>query len=194
MLMTSRPRARGFTLIEILITIVVVGILAGLAVVGFSRYIRASHTEEAQDIVIHIRAAEEAFYAENGAYLDVSGCVGTGCSYPSKNPGAFATTWGAQCTWCKNPNVGWSGLAYQPSKPVYFGYSVIADAATGPLGRGLGTQAVNGQPLNLTNLGANGAPWYFIEADANITGDGTSFTHVYGMSGMTQLFVEGSGN
>jgi type IV pilus assembly protein PilA len=192
--MTSRRRARGFTLIELLITIVLVGILAVLAVVGFTRYIRASHTEEAQDIVTHIRTAEEAFYAENGAYLDVSGCVGTNCSYPSKSPGAFATAWGAPCTWCKNPGVGWSGLAYQPSKPVYFGYSVIADAAVAPVGRGLGAQTVNGKPLDLTNLGANAAPWYFVEADANITGDNTNFTHVYGMSGMTQLFVEGSGN
>ena len=37
-------------------------------------------------------------------------------------------------------------------------------------------------------------PWFFIEADANISGDATNFTHVYGMSGTNAIFVDGEGN
>ena len=47
--------------------------------------------------------------------------------------------------------------------------------------------------MNLTGM-VNGQPWYFVEADANISGDGVSWTHVYGMSGNNQIFVDGDGN
>jgi type II secretory pathway pseudopilin PulG len=177
-----------------MIVVAVIGVLAALGTVAYTRYVRASHAEEAQDMVVNIRAAEEAFLAENGAYLDVSGCVGTGCSYPSQTPGSFATAWGGACGWCKNPAIGWTGLTVAPSVPVYYGYSVIADSTNPPSSRGLGTQMYNGQPLNLSALGAHGAPWYFVEADGNITGDGVNFTHVYGMSGSKQIFVNGAGN
>jgi len=191
--MGLRRRARAFTLIEMMIVVVVVGVLSVIALVAYRRWVRSAHVGEAQDMVANIRAAEEAFYAENGGYLDVSGCLGKGCSYPSQNPGAFATQWGGPCSWCKNPLTGWSGLTVHASAPVYFGYSVIADAQTPPSGR-VGTKTVNGQALDLSQMGLNGSPWYFVEADANISGDGVSFTHVYGMSGTSQIFVDGEGN
>jgi prepilin-type N-terminal cleavage/methylation domain-containing protein len=188
----SRP-ARGFTLIEMLAVVVILGVLATIATVAYRRYVRASHVEEAQDMVINIRAAEEAFYGENNGYLDVSGCLGTNCTYPSRSPGAFKTSWGGPCGWCKNPASGWDGLAVSANGPVYYGYAVIADAATPPAGRGVGSaQVYHGRPLDVTNLGAGGNPWYFVEADGNLTGDNVHFTHVYGVSGMTQIFVDGA--
>lgn len=191
--MGFRRRARAFTLIEMMIVVAVVGVLSVIALVAYRRWVRSAHLSEAQDMVANIRTAEDAFYAENGGYLDVSGCLGNGCSYPSRTPGAFATQWGGPCGWCKNSASGWSRLAVHASAPVFFGYSVIADAAIPPSGR-VGTKTVNGQALDLGNLGANGTPWYFVEADANLSGDGVSFTHVYGMSGTSQIFVDGEGN
>ncbi len=178
---------------EMMATIVIIGILAAIAVVAYTKYVRASHVEEAQDMVIHIRQAEEAFFGENGAYLDVSGGVGTGHTYPSQNPGAFKTQWGGPCGWCTNPASGWDGLGVSTNGAVYYGYAVIADSTNTPGGRGIGAaQTYNGKPLDVTNLGIGGKPWYFVEADGNISGDGVNFSHVYGMSGMTQIFVDGA--
>ncbi len=191
--MGSRRQARGFTLIEMLVVVVLIGILATIATVAYRRYVRASHLEEAQDMVVHIRAAEESFLAENGAYLDVSGRLGTGYSYPSGSPGAFATAWGARCTTCTNPAIGWTGLAVMPTAPVFYGYSVIADSTNAPVSRGVPSLTAS-TGVDISGLGADGAPWYFVEADGNISGDGTSFTHVYGMSGLTQILVVGAGN
>jgi prepilin-type N-terminal cleavage/methylation domain-containing protein len=191
--MASWRRARGFTLMEMMTVVVMIGILAMIGAVAYRKYVRAAHVEEAQNIVISIRQAEEAFFAENGAYLDVSGDLGIGHTYPAQNPGAFVTAWGAPCSWCRNPNSGWDGLAVSPSAPVYYGYAVIADAAQTPTGRGVGpNQTYQGKPFDVTALGAGGKPWYFVEADGNLSGDGQSFTHVYGMSGMTQIFVDGA--
>jgi prepilin-type N-terminal cleavage/methylation domain-containing protein len=191
--MGFRRGARGFTLIELLSVVVIIGVLATVATVAYRRYVRASHVEEAQDVIIGIRSAEEAFFAENGVYLDVSGSLGTNCKYPSQSPGAFKTAWGGPCSCCTNSN-SWTALTFAPSAPVFYGYSVVADAAVAPAGRGINLSGVSNAGPDVTGLGAGGKPWYFVEADANISGDGVNFTHVYGMSGLTELIVDGAGN
>ena len=190
--MGSSRRARGFTLIELAIVVVIVGVVATLAFVAYHRYVRSSRVTEAKDMVGNIRTAEEAFAAENSGYLDVTGCLGAGCTYPLQHPSNSKTGWGGACGWCKNPATGWNALTVTPNGPVMFGYSVIADQAQPPSAR-VPALTVNGQPLDISAMN-NGAPWYFIEADANISGDGVSFTHVYGMSGTNVIYVDGDGN
>jgi prepilin-type N-terminal cleavage/methylation domain-containing protein len=190
--MRLHRRPRGVTLIEAMIVVVIIGVLALLAVVAYRRWIRTSYVAEGTGMVSNIRNAEESFCAENGAYLDVSGTLGKGFTYPLTTPGASMTAWGGPCGTCKNPNVGWSALNVSSAAPVIFGYSVIADQANPPSSR-IPAITVNGSVLNYSAMN-NGAPWYFIEADANISGDNTSYVHVYGMSGTNTIFVDGEGN
>jgi len=183
------------TLIEVMIVVVMIGVLATLAVVAYRRWIRTSYVVEAQGMVSNIRNAEEAFAAENSGYLDVSGSIGTGFTYPLQTPGSKMTAWGGACGWCKNPTVGWNALTVQSTAPVIFGYAVIApdqNPPESPSSR-IGTITINGKALDYSAMN-NGAPWYFIEADANISGDGASYTHVYGMSGTNTIYVSGEGN
>jgi prepilin-type N-terminal cleavage/methylation domain-containing protein len=190
--MGSSRRSRGFTLIEAMIVVIIVGVVATLAVVAYRRWVRSSYVAEAQNVVANIRSAEESFASENTGYLDVTGCLGAGCTYPLQHPSNIKTQWGGACGWCKNPATGWNALTVNPNAPVIFGYSVIADQAQPPSAR-VPTVTVNGQPLDLSAMN-NGAPWYFVEADANVSGDGVNFTHVYGMSGTNTIYVDGDGN
>jgi type IV pilus assembly protein PilA len=180
------------TLVEMLIVVAIIGVLAMLAIVGYRRWVRSSYIAEGQDMVSNIRSAEEAFLGENGGYLDVSGCLGDGCTYPLQHPSNVKTAWGGACTWCKNPSSGWGGLTVQASAPVIFGYSVIADQATPPSTR-VGSKTANGKAIDMAAM-SNGAPWYFVQADANISGDGKSYTHIYAMSGTNTVYVDGDGN
>ncbi len=183
----SKGRAvRGFTLIEAMAVVVIVGVLAVLAVTSYRAWIRTSYMAEAEDMIAHIRSAEESFKAENGTYLNVSGGLDLGNLYPATTPGAFKTAWGGACATCARP---WSYLNVAPQAPVAFGYALIADNT--------GTNA----PPNLVvtkstapNLsGMTGKPWYIVEAVGDINGDGI-YTRIYGFSSSTTLFVDNEGN
>jgi hypothetical protein len=144
--------------------------------------VQTSLLAEAQDMVSHIRSAEDAFRSENGVtYLQVSHALGPSNDYPAQSPGAFKTAWGAACTWCIASNV-WQQLAVQPNGPVAYGYSVLV----GPTGSETPPTAINGNNVALSAL--QGAPWYVIEADGDYFGTG-SYTTVYATSGNNHLFL-----
>jgi type IV pilus assembly protein PilA len=184
--MRGSGRARAFTLIESMVVVVIIGILAMLAVVGYRKWVRTSYMAEAEDLVSHIRAAEEAFHAENGVYLDVSGGLDHGYMYPADPPGAFATAWGASCQTCVHQ---WSQLNVQPQAPTSFVYAVHADN-TGTNAPPILVLTSSPQP----SLAAmTGAPWYIVEAQGDINADGV-YTRVYGFSVTPQLLIDNEGN
>jgi type IV pilus assembly protein PilA len=178
-------------LIEAMIVVVIVGVLAVLAVVGYRKWVQTSFLAEAQDMVSHIRSAEEAFRSENGiTYLQVNTSqIGPGYDYPAATPGAFKTTWGGTCSSCVAPN-SWQQLAVQPNAPVAYGYSVVTNAPpTSPNPTSYGTPPsikVNGSAVSLSSI--SGSPWYVIEADGDYFGTG-SFTSLFAYSGNNQVFL-----
>lgn len=71
-MVTIRPKQTGFTIVELLIVIVVIGILAAITIVSFSGVQqRASDTERTTDMG-QLHKALEMFYAENNYYPAVN--------------------------------------------------------------------------------------------------------------------------
>jgi prepilin-type N-terminal cleavage/methylation domain-containing protein len=192
--MVVSRRELGFTLIEAMIVVVIVGIVSLLAVVAYRKWIQTSYLAEAQDMVSHIRSAEEAFHSENGvSYLPVSKNLGKGFDYPAPTPGGFKTAWGAPCALaqCVTTNA-WQQLGVQPNGEVAYGYSVLTNPSTDytnsppTFTAPPTTVVVNGATLDLSAMA--GQPWYVIEADGDYFGTG-SFTSVIGFTGNNQLFI-----
>ena len=187
--MSAVRRARAFTLIEAMIVVVMVGILAILASVGYRRWVRSAHMGEAQNMLANIRTGEEAFRAENGGYLNVSNDLTTASLYPATSPkGSFVTEWGTNCAVCTN-TTSWTALNVHPDGPVFFGYAVVADNTNVTAPPAINA---NGQAANLTAM--KGQPWFVAEAICDLDSDGAApDTTIYAVSGTNQLFLNNEG-
>lgn len=59
---------RGFTLIEVLVVIVIVGVLAGLAIAQYAGFRARGYDTKVAAAVRGVATGEEAYYAENRVY------------------------------------------------------------------------------------------------------------------------------
>ncbi len=68
MLERIRRKDKGFTLIELMIVVAIIGILAAIAIPNFMNYQCKAKQSEAKSNLGNIRTAEEAYYAEKDSY------------------------------------------------------------------------------------------------------------------------------
>ena len=73
--MPSR-RARGFTLIELMVTVAIVGILASIALPAYTAYIQRSRVPAALDGLSSVATRLEQRFQDTGAYPTAANCGG----------------------------------------------------------------------------------------------------------------------
>lgn len=66
----TRRNHRGFTLIELMIAIVLVGILAALAVTTYNRFADKARMTQAQTVLKHLQKTETTYFTEHEQYTD----------------------------------------------------------------------------------------------------------------------------
>jgi len=67
---------RGFTLIELIIVVAIIGILAAIAIPAYIGQQKSAARTEAYSNLESLRLLEEQFFAENGAYAPTTGAAG----------------------------------------------------------------------------------------------------------------------
>ncbi len=180
-------RARGFTLVEMMVVVVIVGVLATLAVVGYRKIIQSSHVAEATNTVQSIRVAQESYYAETQQYANISADLST-AYYPQGTPtGQKATVWGAACPAGTCPTQDWSALPLHIDGPVMFGY-----ATKGGPGNS-NTPALPTALGGVTIPATSATDWYIVVATCDIDGQGPPNTYVMTTSWSNQVVTVNEG-
>ena len=70
-------RAKGFTLVELVIVIVIVGILSIVAVPIYRGYTRKAMASEGKALLGTIQTAQKVYFAENASFRAASGNIDT---------------------------------------------------------------------------------------------------------------------
>ncbi len=112
-----RKNQKGFTLIELMIVVAIIGILAAIAIPNYLNYQLKSKTAEAKTNLGGIKTALESYRAENDSYPTCAANPTTGV------PAAVKGSW--------TPNLaGWSDIGFTPAGSVYYQYSVASGIST----------------------------------------------------------------
>ena len=134
-MLSNLKRREGFTLIELMIVVAIIGILAAIAIPNFIKFQLRSKAGEAKVNLAAIRTAEESYFAEAGTYMDFPATPApTSCRSrrPAFNP---AVALRAPCGPAGGNGFCWIG--WQPEGDVYYSYELQARRC------GLGVVAVD---------------------------------------------------
>jgi prepilin-type N-terminal cleavage/methylation domain-containing protein len=186
--MTIRPHHRGFTLIELAVVVVIVGVLSVLAVVGYRKMIDSSHTTEGSQLVQAVRVAQETYHSETGRYHNVGWstfCPNNATTPPSRmkhpwNPG------------CNGGTATWQALPVRTDGPIMFGLVTQAGTIASGTATPAYPAALAGSSFSYSGTPSNG-DYFLIGAAADIDGSGGANTVVIGSSFTNELMVFNDG-
>jgi prepilin-type N-terminal cleavage/methylation domain-containing protein len=151
------PRGRrwrlGFTLVELMVVVVILGVLAAVASAAFTRYVKRSKTTEATVNLQAIYHGQVTYYDLSSERFGEADFVVAGVT-PGAPPGA--AKYPANITlWTADP--AWTALGFSLATGHYYAYEV-----TGPGGGGPGPMPSLGPGDSFTAL-----------AHGDLDGDGT---------------------
>ncbi len=179
-LRARRALSAGFTLIELMIVVAIVGILAVIGLVGYRKIVLVSKLTEAKNVISGVRIAQESYKVERGTYANI-----TGARCPAgAGSGQFKTQWNPGCGGAPS----WAALPIHVDGPVQFGYTTVAQASPG-----LAAPPSAGEPTLFVTIPATLGtdPWYFVTAAADLDGIGSdpNMTELVGTSWQNTIFT-----
>jgi type IV pilus assembly protein PilE len=73
--MSIRQNIKGFTLIEMMIVVAIVGVLATVAYPSYVDQVRRSHRSEAQTVLMNLANRQQQFLLDTRSYADTVGAL-----------------------------------------------------------------------------------------------------------------------
>ena len=172
--MGSRKIRHGFTLIELMVVVCILGVLAALAIPAFIGYMRRARTSEAVQTISSIYASAAALYASEratrGIYSSVvTACVAETTPLSPTNPNADKQTF--------TGGAGFDQLVFKQADYVYFGYGITSVV---PAGGGIVCVT---NPTSLSQVYT-----FYAQGDLDDDGERSTFELAVGASGGYELY------
>jgi type IV pilus assembly protein PilA len=127
-------QSRGFTLIELMIVVAIIGVLAAVAIPSFVKYMRRSKTSEAMMNLRKMYDGAVAYYV--GEHADALGSIQSR-QFPTSAPTTPTLT---QLTAQNGKKFqtqpadwkigGWAALDFMVTDPQYYGYTFVSNGQT----------------------------------------------------------------
>jgi prepilin-type N-terminal cleavage/methylation domain-containing protein len=166
---------RGFTLVELMIVVIIIGILAAIATVGFRKYIARARMTETASILAEMVGKEQVYFLEFGRYLPLRADNNLAQPSPDESSAAFypldasssSLESARTATAITNPAAwpaSWRAVGMRPKGNFLYCTYLLNAGANG--------QAVLGT-LGKALVGATSAtspPWFYALAACNLTG------------------------
>jgi prepilin-type N-terminal cleavage/methylation domain-containing protein len=169
-------RASGFTLMELMVVVAIVGVLATLATYGVRKYVLTAKKAEAVAMLTQIRGAEEAYRDEMFVYR---GAGSFATWHPSWTPGSNKQAWGSGTS--NGMTTVFNDLGVRPDGGIYYAYTVLA---------GTVNSVIPAPPTTRTfAFPTPTGPFYIAMAMADLNGDGT-FTYALSHSDTSEVYVD----
>ena len=111
----------GFTLVELMIVVVILGILAAVAIPAFSRYIKRSKTAEASGNIAKIYQGQVTYYQQSSETATSTGFVNAATVTPAAPLGTGAKHPANVAAWVNNAE--WTAIGFSLDGPHYYSYS-----------------------------------------------------------------------
>ena len=105
---------RGFTLLELMLVVAIIGTISAIALPVFMRYQHRSKTAEVSTNLGSLRIAEESFFTEHGVYRSAD-------PEPALIPGPAQADFNSAAS-------DYAALGWTPEGRVYFSYAVNVSA------------------------------------------------------------------
>jgi type IV pilus assembly protein PilA len=160
--------APGTTLVELMIVVVIIGILAAIATVGYKRYVARARLSEAHAMLAELSSKEQLYFMDAGAYVSVRATNDANDDATGYYPVTSLTDptfESARTPHSINPYpTSWSRIGLRPRwKQLYCTYLVNAGDATSVLPSPIGSSSWSATP---------NVPWFYAVAACNLnTGD-----------------------